>query len=202
MSYDDRHDSMPAGLPYDVPGRGGAGVPQSRPPSAAGSPAQPKGRPTSVTIASVCLIADIAAFVVSFALVVSYQDELVAASLRLAGEQTGQSLPEVTPVFVRFTLFAFAVVQLLVSIGVAVLAILLLRRRRIPWIFAIALSWVFLVEQLLSFLSTSGLTATEIPQVANSLGQMLTGMSILLIGTAAVCLVLPSTVRWFRRPRR
>jgi heme/copper-type cytochrome/quinol oxidase subunit 3 len=205
VSYDDRHDSMPAGLPYDVPGRAGAGVPQSGPPLPSGSPVPTpvrRGRPATVTLASVCLIADIAVFVVSFALVVIYQDDLVAATIRKLGDQTAQLPPDVVPGVIRVVLFTFAVIQLLISIVVAVLAILVLRRRRMPWIFTIVLSWVFVVAQLLSFISTADQTAPEIPAAANSLGQMLTGMGILLMGTAAVCLVLPATVGWFRRPRR
>lgn len=206
MSYDDKRDSMPSGLPYDVPGRAGAGIPQSGPPLPSGSPVPTpvpsKRRPTPVTLASICLIADVAVFSVAFALVVIYQDDLVAEAIRRLGELPAQLPPDTVPGFLRATLFVIGAIELLISVVVAVLAILVLRRRRIPWIFATVLSWVFLVAELLSFLSTADQAASEIPQAANSLGQMFTGMGILLIGTAAICLVLPATVRWFRRPRR
>ncbi|WP_163512370.1 hypothetical protein [Fodinicola acaciae] len=200
MSYRDDRESMPSGLPYDVPGRGGAGVPfpSPQPLTPQSGPPVSGGRPTAVTLAGLCLIADIAVFVVSFALVVINQDAFVAETQRQL-QQLTPDLPFDIPTFVRVTLFGMALVQLLISVVIAVFALLLMRRRRIPWILATILSWLFLIGQVVAFLSTAGTPAPEDLQAANAVGQVLTGMSILMIGVAAVALVLPSSARWFLR---
>jgi hypothetical protein len=186
-------------LPYDVPGRAGAGVPFPSPqPLTPSAPPANSGRPVAVTLAGISLIADIAVFVLSFALVVINQDALIAETQRQIQQQL-PTLPFDVLNFIRVVLFGMALVQVVISMVIALLAILLMRRRRIPWILAIILSWLFLITQVWSFLATAGATAPASLQTSNTLGQVLTGMSVLMIGTAAVALVLPSSVRWFVR---
>lgn len=193
MSYQDD------GLPYDVPGRAGAGVPFPSPqPLTPSGPPASGGRPVAVTLAGICLIADIAVFVLSFALVVLNQDALIAETQRQIQQQI-PTLPFDVISFIRVMLFGIALVQVVISMVIALLAILLMRRRRIPWILAMVLAWLFLIAQIWSFLATAGAVAPPDLQTANALGQVLTGMSILMIATAAVALVLPSSVRWFAR---
>jgi hypothetical protein len=194
VSYQDDYGT-PSDLPYDVPGRAGAGVPF---PSPQPLPPTKAGRPTAVTLAGISLIADIAVFVVSFALVVLNQDALIAETQRQIQQQV-PSLPFDAIGFIRFVLFGMALVQVVISMVIALLAILLMRRRRIPYVLAIVLSWLFLIAQIWSFLATASTQAPADLQAANALGQVLTGMSILMIGTAAVALVLPSSMRWFAR---